>query len=166
MVFGFFEGGGDSPPRATSSAISGVSIMVGDAPSTHDDASQGPSVISDSQENGSEATRSVGAPIDGALNGGEDEEKDITIRRSALNRAFDVLRTRPLSDGEIMASTVAQAGLNAYGCCVAEVWVLNDDGTKFTQPLGGHWMDPAFASSLPSEEMTNTAWELRDARGE
>ena len=33
-------------------------------------------------------------------------------------------------------------------------------GTNLIRPKGGHWMDPAFAQSLPTEEMIEEAWKL------
>jgi len=56
---------------------------------------------------------------------------------------------------------VADAGLNAYGCVFVEVWLMNPDGTALSRlEPGGHWMDPSFANSLSSEELTQQAFEL------
>jgi len=55
---------------------------------------------------------------------------------------------------------VADARLNAFGCIFVEMWVLSEDGAELFRPEGGHWMNPAFASSLPNEEVIKQAWEL------
>lgn len=53
------------------------------------------------------------------------------------------------------------AGLNAYGCVFVEVWLMNPDGTALRRvEPGGHWMDPSFAHSLSSEELTRQAMQL------
>jgi len=69
-------------------------------------------------------------------------------------------RSRPRSDEEVLGETVADAGLNAFGCVFVEIWVIALDGTKLSRPGGGHWMDPAFAQSLPTEAMIETAWKV------
>jgi len=56
---------------------------------------------------------------------------------------------------------VDDAGLNAYGCVFVEVWLMNPDGTALRRvEPGGHWMDPSFANSLSSEELTQQAFQL------
>lgn len=37
---------------------------------------------------------------------------------------------------------------------------MSDDGTMLTRPSGGHWMDPAFAQSLPDTDLIEKAWSL------
>ena len=69
-------------------------------------------------------------------------------------------RARPRRDEEVLAQSVAAAGSNAFGCIFVEMWVLSADGTKLTRPDGGHWMNPAFASSLPTQSLVAKAWEL------
>jgi len=62
---------------------------------------------------------------------------------------------------DLIRGCVADAGLNAYGCVFVEVWIMSPDGTALTRvEPGGHWMDPSFANSLPSEELRAKALEL------
>ena len=74
--------------------------------------------------------------------------------------AQDLRRAKPQPDEDILAKAMADAGLNAFGCVHVEMWVFSDDGTEILRPPGGHWMNPAFASSLPSEERIEKAWAL------
>lgn len=85
----------------------------------------------------------------------------LNISQRAQDQAYSAAnRARARSDEEALAQTVADAGLNTFGCVFVEVWAMSDDGTKLTRPAGGHWMDPAFAQSLPDEESIESAWEL------
>ncbi|KAL7492197.1 hypothetical protein ACHAWT_001444 [Skeletonema menzelii] len=62
---------------------------------------------------------------------------------------------------DLVPVSVADAGLNAYGCVFVEVWLMNPDGTALSRvEPGGHWMDPSFANSLHSEKLTQVAHEL------
>mmetsp|Transcript_4142 Transcript_4142/g.7341 ORF Transcript_4142/g.7341 Transcript_4142/m.7341 type:complete len:581 (+) Transcript_4142:47-1789(+) len=74
-------------------------------------------------------------------------------------------RGRSRSDEEALAQSVADAGLNAFGCIFVELWVMTEDGTKLTRPSGGHWMKPAFAQSLKTEELIDMAWMLDRSAG-
>ncbi|KAL9180346.1 hypothetical protein ACHAXT_008316 [Thalassiosira profunda] len=80
------------------------------------------------------------------------------ISREQAQAAARASRFR--SDAETLSHAVADAGMNAFGCVAVEVWVMKENGTKFTRPEGGHWMKPAFAQSLPSEILIEKAWEL------
>ena len=67
----------------------------------------------------------------------------------------------PRHDEEALARSVADAGSHAFGCLFVETWVRADDGTlRLSRPPGGRWMNPAFASSLPSEYLVRRAREL------
>ena len=81
-----------------------------------------------------------------------------TLSRQQSQESAHRARRRP--DEEVLAQSIADAGSNAFGCIFVEMWVLSDDGTKLTRPDGGHWMNPAFASSLPSRTLIAKAWEL------
>lgn len=128
------------------------SIMVGDAARRVDDSSRS----QDTADNRS--TRNVMF----------EEEGKPRRRLSYLNTSpasqfqanSAAQRARERSDEETLAHPVADAGLNAFGCVFIEVWVMSDDGMKLTRPKGGHWMDPAFAQSLPDESLIEKAWEL------
>ena len=62
---------------------------------------------------------------------------------------------------DLVQISVADACINAYGCVFIEVWRMNPNGTalKRVEP-SGHYMDPAFANSLPSEQIKAQALEL------
>mmetsp|Transcript_3076 Transcript_3076/g.4661 ORF Transcript_3076/g.4661 Transcript_3076/m.4661 type:complete len:570 (+) Transcript_3076:101-1810(+) len=59
---------------------------------------------------------------------------------------------------DLVPGSVADAGLNAYGCVYVEVWIMNPNGTALS--CVERWMDPSFANSLPSEELKAKALEL------
>lgn len=64
------------------------------------------------------------------------------------------------NDADALQDLVADAGINLFGCCFVEVWALSENGALFERVSGGHWMDPAFAQSLPSDELIEMAWGL------
>jgi len=68
--------------------------------------------------------------------------------------------SRTRSDEEILELSMADAGLNAFGCVFVEMWCMSQDGTRLTRPTGGHWMDPSFAQSFPDESLIDKAWGL------
>lgn len=51
-------------------------------------------------------------------------------------------------DEDILARTVQDCGLHAYGAIFVELWVLSTDGKHMRRPPGGHWMDPQFIHSV------------------
>lgn len=51
-------------------------------------------------------------------------------------------------DEDILARTVKDCGLHAYGAIFVELWVLSTDGKRLRRPPGGHWMDPQFIHSV------------------
>ncbi|KAL7536995.1 hypothetical protein ACHAXR_007527 [Thalassiosira sp. AJA248-18] len=132
------------------------SIMVGDArfgDSYH------------SQEGGGRSVRFDGN-VSGLAASGRDRSM-LNISENSREQAYaSAQRSHVRPDEEVLAHTVADAGLNAFGCVFVEVWVMSDDGRKLTRPNGGHWMDPAFGQSLPSEELIEKAWELDREAGD
>jgi len=83
-----------------------------------------------------------------------------TVRQSAASAPPNI-QSNPYHVEDLVPVSVADAGLNAYGCVFVEVWLMNPDGTALSRvEPGGHWMDPSFANSLSSEELTEMAFEL------
>jgi len=83
-----------------------------------------------------------------------------TVRQSAAS-APPKIQSNPYHVEDLVPVSVADAGLNAYGCVFVEVWLMNPDGTALSRvEPGGHWMDPSFANSLRSDELTEMAFEL------
>jgi len=83
-----------------------------------------------------------------------------TVRQSAAS-VPPKIQSNPYHVEDLVPVSVADAGLNAYGCVFVEVWLMNPDGTALSRvEPGGHWMDPSFANSLRSEELTEMAFEL------
>lgn len=137
----------DTPTAAQDDApyITGRSIMVGDA---HRRGSP------QSQEGLGDSLHSSGSERSGRTGG-------LDISTSSQRQSqIAVQRGRSRTNEEALAQSVADAGLDAFGCVFVEVWVMTDDGTKLTRPSGGHWMKPAFAQSLPNESLIEKAWEL------
>ena len=125
--------------------------------------------------------RSVNFEVDGEVNGHNDDDHadsnnnsnrrlssavSMQSRRSLLQSNTAALMARERSWEEALNHCVADAGLNAFGCVFVEVWAMSDGGTHLFRPSGGHWMDPAFAQSLPSEEQVEKAWELEREAGD
>lgn len=92
----------------------------------------------------------------------EDDDEDAVEKERILYHRARIAgrRSRERSDEEALQDCVADAALYAFGCVFVEAWVLSDDGTKLIRPPGGHWMEPTFANSLPSEELMEKAWIL------
>jgi len=83
-----------------------------------------------------------------------------TVRQSAAS-APPKIQSNPYHVEDLVPVSVADAGLNAYGCVFVEVWLMSPDGTALSRvEPGGHWMDPSFANSLRTEELTEMAFEL------
>lgn len=73
----------------------------------------------------------------------------------------------PTDEGEgTLARSVAEAGLNAFGCVFVELWVIAEDGTRLCRPHDAQWMDPAFAQSLPNESLAEKALGLAAEAGD
>lgn len=93
--------------------------------------------------------------------------QDRTTRIDSLasyhnNRITDNMRIT--MDEHDMARVTTDAGINTFGCIFLEVWVLNQNRTRLMRPAGGAWMDPAFRSSLPDEQLQMDAeYLLREA---
>jgi len=112
--------------------------------------------------------RSYSDLLGGSISSVEDDNwlestNELHIPRRSLiqsNEAAARARTKPTAR-EALTIVVADAGLNAFGCCFVEVWALETDGeSRLARLDGGHWMDPAFAQSLPSNDMIELAWGL------
>ena len=73
---------------------------------------------------------------------------------------LSAVKALPQLDEDILARLIAGAGSNAFGCIFVEMWVLSENGMKLFRPVGGHWMNSAFATSLPNEALIDKAWEL------
>mmetsp|Transcript_17932 Transcript_17932/g.39092 ORF Transcript_17932/g.39092 Transcript_17932/m.39092 type:complete len:587 (+) Transcript_17932:75-1835(+) len=94
-------------------------------------------------------------------------QAELNISQYSLHQSrLSARRGRSRTDEEALAQSVADAGLNAFGCIFVELWVMTEDGTKLTRPSGGHWMKPAFAQSLETEELIDMAWTLDRSAGD
>ena len=98
--------------------------------------------------------------VDADDNGHLDALPPLPRHQALIQSQLAAQRARPQPDADVLAKAVGDAGLNAFGCILVEMWVLSEDGTELFRPEGGHWMNPAFASSLPNEELIEQAWEL------
>mmetsp|Transcript_16960 Transcript_16960/g.40601 ORF Transcript_16960/g.40601 Transcript_16960/m.40601 type:complete len:574 (-) Transcript_16960:97-1818(-) len=126
------------------SCTNGRSIMVGDAPFDSYRSCR-------SEDESSILSQSSAGQVEKGFN-------PLTQSQQQARTAAHRSRVRP--DYEILSQSVADAGLNAFGCVFLEVWAMSDDGTKLVRPSGGHWMDPAFAQSLANDDLIEKAWEL------
>lgn len=138
----------DSPVRVSRS------IMVGNVA---DDDNDDGSFLDVSQSNSSNAaTRgSTSMQVNTTIDGFDDDAQSASSKKStrAKSSSFNM--------ENLFHESVADAGLNAYGCVFIEVWIMLPDGTALIRvEPGGHWMDPSFTNSLPTEELQEQAREL------
>ena len=106
-----------------------------------------------------------GGSPDGSPDGSEgiDDEEANGRRYWLLKRessAAHLHKSRARTGTEAMADCISDAGLGTFSCIFVEAWALNDEGSCLTRPTGGHWMDPAFAMSLPNYGLMEIAQEL------
>ena len=140
----------DSPVRVSRS------IMVGNVADDNDDDG---SFLDVSQSNSSNAatrgstSMQVNTTIDD--DGFDDDAQSASSKKSARAKSSS------FNMENLFKESVADAGLNAYGCVFIEVWIMLPDGTALIRvEPGGHWMDPSFTNSLPTEELQEQAREL------
>ena len=141
----------DSPVRVSRS------IMVGNV-LADDDNDDDDSFLDVSQSNSSNAaTRgSTSMQVNTTIDGFDDDAQSASSKKST-NRA----KSSSFNMENLFQESVADAGLNAYGCVFIEVWIMLPDGTALIRvEPGGHWMDPSFTNSLPTEELQEQAREL------
>ena len=109
--------------------------------------------------------RGVSMSIDDDDDDNDDDDEQKSTSKSTASAPPQMQSSRNNTNNynieDLVRGSVADAGLNAYGCVFVEVWIMNPDGTALhrVEP-GGHWMDSYFSNSLPSEERKAQALEL------
>lgn len=152
----------DAAQAAENPVIMSRSIMVGSSPSISRDNSSVGLDISNSSNASIRERVSQSMPINNAT--AMDGDYDAHAASKSAASAPPITQSNPRNNynvEDLVRGSVADAGLNAYGCVFVEVWVMNSDGTALSRvEPGGHWMDPSFANSLPTAELRAQALEL------